>query len=487
MPQFRHKHPAETSAAVTPVHVSHRMARVRAVTVAAVVALVVAAASAELYRRAGSSVSATSLPRSIAVLPFKNLTGDTAQEYLSDALTESLITEVSKLGELSVVSRGSAFTFKGKAVDPRESGRALGVAAVLEGSVRKNGDAVRVDVRLVSASNGEVLWVGDTVDRLSADLFIIEDQIACDVTAALTGKPCIRSTDVARGTHDLEAYRSYLRGRFHVQSHVLRGRTRARVADRGGPLQPGDRARPTICFRLCRPCRRIHAARVVLAGRRAAPPRVGPRPLRSGPSSSTIGWLKRTRHSPPCTCTNGNLPRPAARLNGRSSCAIFGMDTTRVPTYLMTMGQTDAGLAEMRKAEELDPLNATILADRGNTLVAAHRYEEALAQYRRACDLELTCAPSVAVGAVYLLMGKYSEGIAELQKGANERGGGRRHDDMACYWLCQGGTHTRRRAVACGGYAAVRQAAHSAHVLFVHPHCSWSARRRIRGARASLS
>ena len=75
----------------------------------------------------------------------------------------------------------------------------------------------------------------------------------------------------------------------------------------------------------------------------------------------------------------------------------------------------------MRKAEELDPLNAAIIADRGNTLVAAHRYDEALAQYRRACQLDLTCGPNLSVGTTYLLMGKYAEGIAELQQ-AHARG-----------------------------------------------------------------
>ena len=85
-------------------------------------------------------------------------------------------------------------------------------------------------------------------------------------------------------------------------------------------------------------------------------------------------------------------------------------------TYLMAMGQTEAGLAEMTKAEELDPLNTAIIADRGNTLTAARRYEEALAQYRRACQLDVTCAPNTSVGTTYLLMGRYSDGIAELQR-----------------------------------------------------------------------
>jgi TolB-like protein/Tfp pilus assembly protein PilF len=420
VPEFRAKYLAVTSTAVAAAHKLRRSASVRAVTVAAVIALVVAAASSELYRRAKSSVSATSRPRSIAVLPFKNLTGDTAQEYLSEAITESLITEVSKLRELKV-SRGSASAFKGKAVDPREAGRVLGVAAILEGSVRKNGDAVRVDVRLVSASTGQVLWAGDTVERVPDDLFIVEDEIACAVTAALTEKPCLQRTDVDRGADDLEAYRSYLRGRFHVQSQYAESEPEHALQTAAGHFNQAIERDPQFAS--------AHAGladaytqlvwfapsdvRPLLARAKAAALKaveLNDRLAEAHTSLSAV-YLHEWRFA-----AAGRAIERAVRLAPSSAWARH-----EYSTYLMAIGQTEAAVAEMRKAEELDPLNATILADRGNTLLAAHRYEEALAQYRKACQVELTCAPSVTVGAVYLLMGKYAQGIAELHR-AQENG-----------------------------------------------------------------
>ncbi|HET9528738.1 MAG TPA: winged helix-turn-helix domain-containing protein, partial [Blastocatellia bacterium] len=103
--------------------------------------------------------------RSIAVLPLRNLSGDPESEYFTDGLTETFITELSKIEGLKVISRSSMFTFKGKEIDPREVGRRLGVGVVLEGSVRRSGDTVRVETRLVNATDGRVIWAGNTFDR----------------------------------------------------------------------------------------------------------------------------------------------------------------------------------------------------------------------------------------------------------------------------------------------------------------------------------
>jgi TolB-like protein/tetratricopeptide (TPR) repeat protein len=398
-----------------------RSAAIRLAMVATIVTLAVVVASSELYRRARVAVSATSLPRSIAVLPFKNLTGDVAQEYYSDGLSESLITELSTLRDLRVASRGSAFAFKGKDIDPREAGRALRASTIVEGSVRKNGAAVRVDVRLVDAATGGVAWAGE-FERAPSDLFILEDEVACRVSAALTGRACTMPAAVDRGTADLEAYRSYLRGRFHI--HAQYGAA--------GPVRALETATGHFADAIERDARfaAAHAGladaytqlvwfvpgdvQPLLARAKAAAVRAVELNDRNADAHAALSAVY--LHEWQFTAAGEAIGR--ALLLAPASAWIRHEHST----YLVAMGRTEAGLAEMSKAEELDPLNTAIVADRGNTLVTARRYEEGLAQYRKACQLEVTCAPNTSVGATYLLLGNYTEGIAELQRVVDARG-----------------------------------------------------------------
>jgi adenylate cyclase len=113
---------------------------------------------------------------SIAVLPFTNLSGDPSQDYFSDGITEDIITELSRFSELFVIARNSSFTYKGRAVDVRQVGRELGVRYVLEGSIRRAGDRVRVTAQLINATEGTHLWA-ERYDRVLEDIFEIQDEL----------------------------------------------------------------------------------------------------------------------------------------------------------------------------------------------------------------------------------------------------------------------------------------------------------------------
>src|SRR5262245_3801228 len=169
-------------------------------------------------RRPASNSGTRARINSIAVLPIKNLTGDPANDYLSDGITESLITRLSKTGDLKVISRGSAFTFKDKSLDPKEAGRLLNVSALLEGSLIRSGERLRVNVRLVSTADGEVLWAGDSNDRQIAEIFEIQDEIAASVSSRLglqtTGQN--RQQLARRYTANPDAYQNYLKGRYFL-------------------------------------------------------------------------------------------------------------------------------------------------------------------------------------------------------------------------------------------------------------------------------
>ena len=151
---------------------------------------------------------------SIAVLPFVNMSGDADNEYFSDGLAEELLNALSGIEELKVAARTSAFAFKERNADVREIGRALNVETVLEGSVRKAGDQVRITAQLIDASNGYHLW-SQEYDRRLDDIFAVQDEIANAIVDALAvsfGAGGARGLYLG-GTDDVEAYQLYMRGR----------------------------------------------------------------------------------------------------------------------------------------------------------------------------------------------------------------------------------------------------------------------------------
>jgi adenylate cyclase len=151
---------------------------------------------------------------SIAVLPFNNMSGDPEQEYFSDGITEDIITDLSKVSGLFVTARHTAFTYKGKPVNVQEVGQQLGVAFVLEGSVRKVGARVRVTGQLINSQDGSHLWA-DRFDRDLTDIFAIQDEITHAIVEQLKVKlhPQERKSIGQAPTDNIEAYTYYLRGK----------------------------------------------------------------------------------------------------------------------------------------------------------------------------------------------------------------------------------------------------------------------------------
>jgi len=151
---------------------------------------------------------------SIAVLPFNNMSGDSEQEYFSDGITEDIITDLSKVSGLSVVARHTAFTYKNRPVNVQEVGRELGVAYVLEGSVRKAGARVRVTGLLINSKDGNHVWA-DRFDRELTDIFAIQDEITHAIVEQLKVKlhPQEQKSIAQAPTDNIEAYTYYLKGR----------------------------------------------------------------------------------------------------------------------------------------------------------------------------------------------------------------------------------------------------------------------------------
>jgi TolB-like protein len=202
-----------------------------------------AVAAAHPDRAAGLPASpALRLPdkSSVAVLPFSNLSGDTEQDYFTDGVVDDIITGLSRINWLFVIARNSTFTYKGRAVDVKQVGRELGVRYVLEGSVRKALDRVRITGQLIDVSTGAHVWA-ERYDRRSDDIFALQDEIALSVVGAIA--PSLRRAEVNRVKRkrpdSLDAYDLVLRAQPDVDSGMPEQVTRALVLlERSIALEP---------------------------------------------------------------------------------------------------------------------------------------------------------------------------------------------------------------------------------------------------------
>jgi adenylate cyclase len=184
---------------------------------------------------------------SIAVLPFQNMSGDPEQEYFADGMVEEIITALSRVRWLFVIGRNSTFTYKGQPIDVKRIGRELGVRYVLEGSVRRAGNRVRITAQLVEASIGAHLWA-DRFDGSLEEVFELQDRVATSVAGVI--EPALRAAETARSaarrTADLTAYDLYLRAHAMILSR------KRQIGEYSAARQRHGRSRRTRSSRRCR-------------------------------------------------------------------------------------------------------------------------------------------------------------------------------------------------------------------------------------------
>ncbi len=226
---------------------------------------------------------------SLAVIPFANLSDDSENEYFSDGLSEEIRNQLAGIRGLRVAARTSSFWFKGRHEDVREIGRRLNVAAVLEGGVRKQADVVRINLQLVSTTDGYQIWSENFEHRLE-DIFRLQREIAAAVTrvvSPLSGAALPALTAPTNPSFD--AYNLYLRGRHHFHK-----RTESALRRASGLFRRGDRARRRICSGLLRTGRcqhacSVHAITAMCRLRKPWPERCRPR---SAHWSLRLNWRK---------------------------------------------------------------------------------------------------------------------------------------------------------------------------------------------------
>ena len=369
------------------------------------------ASARALPAAANPAIAAFSPPaHSVAVLPFTNLSGDVKQEYFSDGLSEELINALSHIGALEVVARTSSFSFKGQNVDIGTIARKLNVAALLEGSVRRSNNKVRITAQLINAVNGFSIWSQD-YDRDLNNIVAVQTDIARAVAQQLQVQ--LLGDEAARiergGTRQTEAHDAYLRG-----LHSLNLRTKEASNLSIAEFSRATVIDPNYALAYAALARAYSLAQVFGGGTAAQTmPKARNAALRAlelddslGEAHATLAFVK--VHYEYDWAGAEREFRRALQLDPSSAHAHFFYSNS----WLSTRGQHDEAIAEMLLAAKLDPLSIAIQAFVGRTYIWARRYAEALAAFQHAEQLN----PNVAIvqerlAHLYTYTGEYEKAI----------------------------------------------------------------------------
>ena len=371
-----------------------RVARRAAAGGVALMAVVVLIGVTLQRRDAARNARTTSVPvkaaatghiATVAVLPFVNTGGDPKDEYFSDGMTDELAHALARLPGLRLAGHASSFAFKGKNVLPAEIGRTLDVAGLVEGTVRRAGDRLRVTAQLTSTSDGKVLW-SDSYEKRATDVFAVQDELTEAIVAALApqlrGAGSASVAEASRGTADAEAYDLYLRGRYFW---AMRGAENLRRAV--GYFKDAIAKDPQFA--------RAHAG---LAMTYSVLPYFMPDPA----DTLTLLGIANARRAIALdsTLADAHLGLAASlSVRGEPHAALphdyiaIALDPSNATAHqwhgdnLVTLGRPDEALVELRQAVKLDPLSAIAHNDLAGALTYLRRFDEAIASSRRAVEL----------------------------------------------------------------------------------------------------
>jgi adenylate cyclase len=322
---------------------------------------------------------------SIAVLPFDNLSNDPQQEYFSDGLTEEIITALSKVPKIFVIARDSVFTYKGKPVEVKQVAEELGIQYVLEGSIRKSEDKIRISAQLIDALSGRHLWA-ERYDRELKDIFAVQDELTKEIITAMQveftwGE---QARVDARGTNNLQAYLKFLQARENVNRFYSEGNALGRqLAQEAIDLDP----QYAMAYRILAATHRMD----VFLGTSKSP-------------KESIGMCFK-------------LLNKSIELDETYAEAYGALGFT-----LSMVGKHDKAVETAQKAVALDPNSANTYAMLGHTLRMADRPEEAIRAYKKAIRLN-PIPPTLylfGLGLSYSLAGQHEKGIEWCEKAVQQ-------------------------------------------------------------------
>jgi TolB-like protein/DNA-binding winged helix-turn-helix (wHTH) protein len=385
------------------------------VAIGAGILLVVSVAS--LRERVLRSVGAVREPplqiRSLAVLPLENLSGDPGQEYFADGMTDELITELGKVSALRVISRNSVMLYKGKRKSTPEIARELNVDAVVEGAVMRSGERVRITAQLIQARTDRHLWA-ESYERDGRDVLNLQSEVARAIAEEIRIKltPQERARMATRRGVDSEAYDAYMKGRdamspgtYHIAIKYFQQAIEkdpnfamgyAGLAGAYSDLGNDELISPQESY----PKARAAAMKALEIDDTLVDAHL------------TLGWAK-LRFDWDWTGADSEYRR-ALQLNPSNAEA-----HTRYGSFLPFLGRFDEARAEIKQAQEIDPLSSFPRLEMGVIFIMSHQYDEAIEQVRKTIEifhLEDSTFAHFILGLSYRGKGVFKEAIAEHEK-----------------------------------------------------------------------
>ncbi|HET7291754.1 MAG TPA: winged helix-turn-helix domain-containing protein [Vicinamibacteria bacterium] len=362
-------------------------------------------------------------PTRIAVLPFRNVSGDSSQDYLADGLTDALISDLARIRALRVTSRTSAMSFKGTAKRLPEVARELGVSAVVEGSVLRSGERVRVTAQLVEASGDRPLWA-DSYERDIGDILGLQREVARSIALGVevTVTPQEERRLTAAASVDPRAYEAYLRGLFFWERMTSTGFGRS-IASLQEAIAIDPKYAPawaalaetywimgTSGYEERRP------AEVVPRAREAASQAMALDPTLAGPYATLAEVAADFDWD---FAKSEELFRKAIELNPS-----FADARVSFSALLTGLGRFDEAVAEAKRAQELDPLSVVAGQTLGYRLYYAKQLDRALLQFRRTLELDPRSFPAIqGLAQCHWEQGERRRALVESERAVQESGG----------------------------------------------------------------
>ena len=412
-----------------PVAPKRRLRPTRRVIVALALVLSLSILAAWLFRSRGRAPMGI---RSLAVLPLENLSGDASQGYFADGMTDELITDLSQISALRVISRTSVMVYKGARKPLPQIARELNVDAVVEGTVLRSGDQVRITAQLIEASTDKHLWSqsyeGELRDTLALQNRVaraIADQIRINLTPQ--EQAALKNVKVVNP----EAYESYLKGRYFWNKRTADG-LKVALAYFNQAIEEDPKYAQAYSG-LADTYALLGDWQYAVMTPKEAFPKAKAAAIKALELDSTLGEA----HNSLAFILDGfDWDLDSAGKEFRRAIELNPGYATAHHWYawhLSLLGRYDEAIAEMRKAENLDPLSLIINADLAELLVLAHSYDESIRQSRKTIEMDPNFALAHnQLAQAYLQKHMYDEAVAELQKAVQLSGGSPTSANLAC-------------------------------------------------------
>jgi TolB-like protein/DNA-binding winged helix-turn-helix (wHTH) protein/Tfp pilus assembly protein PilF len=411
--------PQDASSSAAPMPLVRQVSLSRAVLAGLAVVLFVVAVLFLFRHSLGLVSSETKQISSIAVLPMQNLSGDSNQDYFADGMTDELIASLARISSLRVISRTTAMEYKGTHESLEKIAHDLHVDAVVEGTVLRSGDRVRITAELVQVSTDRHLWA-DTYESPLGDILALQNQVAGAIVSQIRIKLTPQDKESLAATRPINAaaFEDYLKGRYYWGKRSEDALDKAIHYFQSATEKDSNYA---LAYAGLADCYGILGAAIVGT---VPTSEVAPKAKAAAKRAVELDpTLAETQTALATVQFNDDWNWKAAETGFRHAIQLnpsYATAHQRYSLYLIAMGRTEESLEEMNRARSLDPLSLSVNFSLGWRLYMARQYDQAISQLLNTIEMDPTyLLAHIVLGQCYEQEGKYSEAITELQKAAS--------------------------------------------------------------------